>query len=78
MLCLPFSGPLPVATIGALAPALADFQPVYIFHCSRHGLHGPHDWDTLLGASTKIVGLWFGALWPGRLHIRSVPVRPVP
>jgi hypothetical protein len=31
MVCLPFSGPLPVATIRALAPALADFQPVYIF-----------------------------------------------
>lgn len=28
MLCLPSSGPLPVATLGAVAPAMAGFQPV--------------------------------------------------
>lgn len=31
MLCLPSSGLLPMATIEALAPALADFQPVCVY-----------------------------------------------
>lgn len=31
MLCPPSSGPLPVATVGALAPALAGFQPVCVY-----------------------------------------------
>lgn len=78
MLCLPSSGPLPVATPGALAPALADFSLSISTRCSRLGLHGTHDWDTLLRTAPKMVGLWFGATWPGLFHIGSCPHQACP
>lgn len=72
MLCLPSSGPLPVATIGVWLRRWLISSLSVSTHCSRHKLHGIYDWDTLLRAGTKIVGLWFGAIWPGLYHIRSV------